>query len=145
MTVKLFSCKEDHRNLVKNLTQVGNTLTCTLLDDNTLLNPHILIKKIDDYKNINYMYIEEFGRYYYVTSVDIVTGNMLNISGNVDVLMSYAPKIKKIGALVVRSSTNGNLDIPDGDFRVSPQYQLQSSKQFPNKIPETQNFVITLL
>lgn len=63
--------------------------------------------------NFNYVYIEEFGRYYFVSNIEFVVNNLWEIQIDVDVLMTYKRGIRNLVAFVDRNEFNKNPYILD--------------------------------
>ena len=60
--------------------------------------------------NFNYFYIEEFRRFYYVSSLVVSSNNLVTLTGEVDPLNSFQSEILANGAMVSRNEfTNNNL------------------------------------
>lgn len=105
-------------------------------------------------KGLNYAYIEDFGRYYYVTNIISVAG-VLNrgtefpephllweVHMHCDVLMSFKDEILQQKAVVARQESKYNLYLDDGSF-MSYQNPLIQTKFFSVEGPfETQEFVL---
>lgn len=102
------------------------TLEGTLKDDCDIINPTIRLRTGDNGDGIfvqtiskcNYMYIDKFNRYYYITGFNVVRNVILDVSGHVDVLKTYASKILANSGLVLRSQSNYNKLLDDGCFKV---------------------------
>ena len=104
-------------------------------------------------KQLNYAYIEEFGRYYYVTNIVSIDGTLESktypsptalweLHMHVDVLMSYADQIKQQTAIVSRQANEYNLMLDDGSF-MCYQDPIVQTKYFSAAAPfETQEFVL---
>lgn len=92
----------------------------------------------------NYMYIEMFRRYYYIT--DIVSKNyrLWEIRAHVDVLMSYKDQILSNNAIVSRQEFVYNMMLDDGIF-MSYQDPIVETKYFSTQGPfENQEFVLVV-
>lgn len=81
-----------------------------LRDQCSVLEPKILmrINDVGDLKNVNYMHIGEFGRYYYITDIISVRNTLIEVSGHVDVLSTYRTQILGNDAIIARSGIKGN-------------------------------------
>ena len=116
--------------LDKDLTII-QTVTGTLKNDTSILNPTILIQcDISNFTLCNYMYIPEFNRYYFITDIVSVNNNMVEFSGRVDVLTTYKDYIKSNNAIIRRQENSWNLYLNDGSFKVY-QNPLVITKAFP--------------
>ena len=81
--------------------------------------------------NINYVHIPAWGRYYFVTGIRSVAGNLIEISMHVDVLMSWATQIKQQIAIIKRQENKWNLYLNDGVFAVYQNPDVLT-KNFPS-------------
>ena len=100
MNVILYNNKSDKRQLVKNITEI-KTLSATAKGDINIISPTLIIHNTD-MTNINYCYITELKRYYFLTNYTYITGQRIELHCNVDVLMSYADEIKRLKVNVLR-------------------------------------------
>lgn len=81
-------------------------------DSVSITHPVIDIKS----KNIidgNYIYIEEFNRYYFVRSIEIVRTGLYRMYCDVDVLMSFKTEIGNLKAVVKRNEFKFDNNIID--------------------------------
>lgn len=112
----------------KSLTQVG-VLEGILRAPTSIINPVISIEYANP-AGFNYIYIQEFGRYYFVNGISIESDKLLVFSAHVDVLKTYASAIPNFDAVVKRNENKFNLYLDDGIFKA---YQNTKHKviQFP--------------
>lgn len=90
----------------------------------------------------NYIYVEEFGRYYYITNIVSTYNKLWELHCHVDVLMSFADAIKEQTAVVARQEATYNLMLDDGFFMCYQNPKLQT-KLFSVPDPfEQQEFVL---
>ena len=123
------------------------TATGTLRNGTSVLDPVVVIHPdptiTDRFSHqLNYMYIAEFGRYYYITNIISTYDGLWEIHGHVDVLMSFADQIREQTAIVSRQQNKYNLMLDDGSFMTyqNPKFQ---TKTFSVEGPfETQEFVL---
>lgn len=66
----------------------------------------------------NYCYIEDFGRYYYITDITCVAEKIWEVSMTCDVLMSFKEEILELDAFVLRQEFDISPDIPDNKMPV---------------------------
>ena len=80
--------------------------------------------------NCNYVYIENFKRYYYVTSKECIRTNLWRLHLRVDVLMSYKDYILDLSCIVGRSASDYNKKLPDAEDIISskPIVEIQEVK-----------------
>lgn len=104
--IKLYNNTSAKNRIDKALTEI-RSLDGELREECSIVDPKIRIR-IEDVgdtlKHCNYMYIESFDRYYYITNIVSVRYNIVEISGHVDVLTTYKDSIKDNTAILARSS-----------------------------------------
>ena len=127
MTVNLYNISDDPRKVVKNLGS-GTALTCELVYPSDLLNPTIRISATSWSASLNYMYIADFNRYYYITEVTYENGGAVTIQGRVDPLMSYSSSILGLSVNVVRQELGGLTNIVDNQITVTPKQDVSFVK-----------------
>lgn len=128
-----------------------------LRKDSSVVDPVIVVQTDSNpvwVRGANYAYIEDFGRYYYITNVISKSGavsggdvplnqaHLWEVHMHVDVLMSYKEEIRKQTAVVSRQESNYNLMLDDGIF-MAYQNPILQTKLFSAASPfETQEFVL---
>lgn len=127
VTVKLYQNHSDPNVVYKSITLIS-TNNCQLTGGCQLDAPVLLLDMQSNIKNFNYMYIEEFGRYYHCIAT-IVNGNQMQIIGWTDVLMSFWNQFKNSQCVAQRSSNMGNPEIEDElmPFESQPEYIYRRS------------------
>lgn len=132
----------------KDLTQLTNR-TGTLRDGTSVIDPVIRFQSAGNaelalFRDSNYCYIAEFGRYYYITEIITVQERLIEVHMHVDVLMTYKNVIRAQMAVVSRQAEQYNLMLDDGWF-MSYQNPKVQTKYFSNPTPfETQEFVLVV-
>lgn len=113
MRIYLYSNKSDKNVVAKNITKIAE-VAGTFRGSVSLLDPVIELAGIDEYiDRINYIYIVEFGRYYYINSISSIRNGLWALNCHIDVLMSWKDQIKKLTAIVRRQENEYNLAIYD--------------------------------
>lgn len=125
MQVIFYNNRSDSRKLSKKLTQLAS-VDCALKENCSLLNPSLTIRhgSLSSYAQCNYMYIPAFKRYYYA-SVSALAGDMLEVKGDVDVLMSYASGIRALRCTIVRQENKFTKYFVDDFLPVSSIRNIQ--------------------
>lgn len=112
--VTLYENTSKRIEVSKTLTTLG-VLEGTFRGEADILEPTILVK--GEFSNrCNYFRIEEFGRFYYVTKPILMTNELIELHGQVDVLNSWALQIRKNGGIVERSEREYNLNLADPEI-----------------------------
>ena len=118
--VQFFKCSDDNRVVSKHLTAFSNNQYTGVVPKGefNIMKPQLIFKV--DSANIgelmgfaNYMYIPEFGRYYYIQSKTLLTGNRISLTGSIDVLMTYAAGIRNLTGTITRQENIGINDVVD--------------------------------
>ena len=127
VTVNLYNNFSDPNVVYKNISQVAS-YSCQVTSSCSLDSPEILLNISSSLPSFNYMYIPEFGRYYY-TNVNIVNGNQMLISGNTDVLMSFWSSFRNSQCVAQRSTSHQNPELEDElmPFKNQPKYIYRRS------------------
>ena len=90
-----------------------------LKNETSVTNPVIVIEKTNPalYK-YNYLYIEQFKRYYFITDIKQVRANIWEISAKCDVLYSFMTDILANKCIIDKAekSADANLYLNDGSF-----------------------------
>lgn len=113
MTVQLYNNSSDPRVLRKTLTAVGTSFTCNMTDACSVENPSFRFELDSNKLGANYLYVSEWGKYYYITSRDILNNQEVVLNCHIDVLMSFKNAILNTEVIAKRSSSNTNPYLPD--------------------------------
>lgn len=100
--------------LTKELTQV-TTMEGDPLEDMSITRPRIVFT-FEGPPQANYVYIQEFSRYYFIKNVDWLEGQFWAVSMEIDVLQTYADEIKEQTAIIARQEHLYNLYQQDDRF-----------------------------
>lgn len=113
MHVILYNNQSDKRQLSKYLTLVASLDSVQATSDIPTKDPVLKLDYNSAYLNANYLYIQEWGRYYYITNRNCKIGDHIEIECFIDVLMSFNAQIKKAEVIAERSSSNFDRYITD--------------------------------
>lgn len=121
-----------------------DTLTGTLKGDTSITNPTIRINYDGALQDVNYFYIPQFQRYYFITDIRSVRAGIWDISGHCDVLTTAwkLSSLKQCMGITRKSQKNWNLDINDGSIKVY-QNPLVTTELFPSGF-STFNYVLAV-
>lgn len=104
-----------------------------LRNESSITNPSILIEYDGALQNVNYFYIPQFQRYYFVTDIKSIRNNIYEISGHCDVLTT-AFKLGNLSdckGITKKQQKKNNLYLNDGSFRVY-QDPIVTTQLFPS-------------
>ena len=131
MQVLLYQNKSDKMEVTKNIDLVA-TKSCELKEDTSIITPTFLFSGgVDDYADVNYLYVADFLRYYYIENITSAGNGMTYLSCRVDVLMSYETAIRSNYAIIARNENWFNLYMDDGAFTAYANSRVVT-KEFPN-------------
>lgn len=122
MSVTFYTCKDDPKVINKSLTAIGTLSNITIAPTDTvsILNPTLIMSYDSNYIGANYVYISEFGRYYFC-SVSVAPGQRCIVKCTVDPLYSFKTGLLKIPVTVIRSESAGINYVPDKQLPIDPK------------------------
>lgn len=119
------------------------TLEGTLKDNCNILDPVITIEHsgVPDY---NYVFIQEFNRYYFMSPATQVRNNIWEVSLHVDVLFTYRQGILTAPCIVAKSASDYNLYLNDNNYKCYQNPHI-FSERFPSGFNvENSTFIMTV-
>lgn len=88
----------------------------------------ILEESVSNIISANYCYIQEFGRYYYITDKTCDVNGLWTISLKVDVLKSFASSIDDLTGIVQRQKDNYDMYLRDSKIPISARKTIAVRK-----------------
>lgn len=140
MNITLYSNASEDSRVNKALTEI-TTLTGTLRNSTDVLNPVIVIQYNASIFGINYAYIPEFNRYYFITGITVVNNDLYQLEMHVDVLTTYKTGILNLNAIIERQEKQYNLYLNDPMYKVY-QDPIIIQKKFPRALGEKISYVL---
>ena len=141
--IKLYTNNSEENRVDKELTDI-TTLTGTLRAQSSIIDPVIIAELETVPKQANYMYIAEFGRYYFIKNIVCVRTGVYEITAHVDVLTSFADQLRECRGIIRRSENDWNTYLNDGVFKT---YQIPQTvcKYFTTGFATTPQYVLTTI
>lgn len=145
MQINLFTCNAE-RNRVNKSEYLSNrfVLEGSLREATSAMEVQIMVEKSNPliYK-YNYMYIEEFGRWYFIDDIVSFRTGLWIIHATVDVLMSFMNEILTSEAIIdkVESEEVANLYLDDGSF-VMDSRKYNEIIEFPSGLNENGSYIL---
>lgn len=139
MEITLLINNSEKNKIGKSLTTV-DVLEGSIKGESSIINPTILI----EYNNptaFNYVYIDAFGRYYFVNDVVAVRNNLLRVSLTVDVLQSFAAAILAQNVIIDKNTANYDLYLPDENLLTLVKTKTDIIN-FPSGLLESGEFIL---
>lgn len=142
MNIILYQNISEYNAVNKSIKELTK-LTGTLREESSIIDPIITISDIDNYVgSMNYAYIPEFNRYYFITNIESVRSNLWRVSFHVDVLYTYRKQIKSNSAIIERNENKYDLKLNDGLFKTQQNPRI-AQFPFPSGF-NTWNFVLAI-
>lgn len=143
MTITLYKNQSDKRYITKTLADAKTLTNCRIYEDNSISTPSIRIETDSVIPaGYNYAYIPDFGRYYYITDIEVANGYII-VSLSVDVLMTYKNDILSSEVIVGRQESQFNTYLADDKFRAY-EYNNQFIHAFSSPFTKNLEFVLTV-
>ena len=140
MDIIFYNNKSENNRLIKTITQIS-TGTGTLRESCSMIDPSVLTA-IADVSNINYAYIADFGRYYFIRKITVDRANLYRLDMHVDVLMSNKTALLDCKG-VINSSTKINANsYLNGDTWVRTEKDTTTIMRFPSGLSTDGNFIL---
>ena len=127
VSVTFYNCGDDKRVMSKTLT-TGISASAELYDPTSLINPRLRVGYNTNLLGYNYMYISQFGRYYFINNITTDSGGALIIEGEVDVLQTYKTEISALSAIVVRGARKNQSGSNRSTWIEDPRLPIQSGR-----------------
>lgn len=143
LSVQLMNNSSPVEKIGKTLS-AGNTYNCALKDDTSVLDPVIIIQTSDNIYTYNYMYISDFGRYYFINDIISLNNNRWMIKAHVDVLETYKANILNNNAVIKRQENLFNLYLDDPEFHVLNYERVQTLKFPENAFSKNLTYVLVV-
>lgn len=145
MQISLFTCNAE-RNRVNKSDHLTNRFAIdgTLKKSTSVTHVVIEVEKTNptmyDY---NYMYIDEFKRWYFIDDIRSVKNNIWEITASVDVLFSFMNDIKRSNGVVDKyeQQSTANVYFDDGSFVMDTRKDVEI-KSFPNGLNENGSYIL---
>lgn len=139
MVITLMINNSEKKKINKSLTTV-DVLEGSIKGESSITNPTILIE-YGDPTAFNYVYIETFGRYYFVNDVVVVRNGLLRISLTVDVLESFSAAILAQNVIIDKNTTPNELYLPDENLLTLVKTKTDILN-FPSGLLESGEFIL---
>lgn len=141
MKLKLYKNMSEKERIGKRLIEEID-MEGVLHGESSVIDPTILINATQSIAEYNYMYIEEFKRFYFINNIVAVRNGLFRVEAHVDVLESFQAPIKALNVIIdkqERASFNKYLD--SGDW-VTTCKQFTNVLSFPNGFNENGEYIL---
>ena len=128
-TCTLYTMTGDSHSFNKSLSSLGD-FSCDFKNIIDVETPEVYVAAGDTYDKANYMYIPEFGRYYYCKA-RAGTGNVITFECQSDPLMCFKSQILACPAVIARNPWHFDLYVPDPKLPIEAR-TASAVLKFPN-------------
>ena len=140
MIVKLYKTLSEDNKLDKELTLVREININLLIRSNVTAFDFSLAS---DITNVNYMYVESWGKYFFLKSPTIERKGFISYRAEEDVLMTYRDQIRQESGIILRQENEGNLYLVDGECPTENRNKI-FFKEFPNGFDVGLSYYLTI-
>ena len=110
------------------LTELGTVSNVILKDETNLMEPIFVLKTNPVVYNANYLFCEFTSRYYYIESIDAMSGGRIAIHCKIDVLYTYRNEILNSTCWVecsdITTDTSDDYDLLHNDYPFREDYDV---------------------
>ena len=98
MQIVFYKCKSE-KNCLNKVLESEITLDGAIRGESNVISPQIMVQM--NPIGYDYVYIQEWGRYYFITDVVCYRSNAFVVKLSIDVLMTYKTEILQMTELLV--------------------------------------------
>lgn len=142
MIIKLYKNNSENNRIGKSLVQKAQK-DCVLKQNCSILSPEIeLTFEEGTMQDINYMYIPQFGRYYFIDNIETLIGERYRIKASVDVLESYKTDILDVDCIINETFDTGKDKYLSSNNWVANVKNKTDIINFPNGLLQNGEFIL---
>lgn len=130
MQATFYENKSDERYLNKIITSKYSNIPIEVLTPTNVVSPSLKVSSGLIGQNVNYLYISDIERYYYIRNWNMENG-YIQLDCEVDVLMSFKSSIQNQNVIVSRQRDYYDRYLEDDKIKVR-NYDCIRTLQFPN-------------
>lgn len=108
MTVRFYSTKSDRKQINKEIgNEIGGSASVRIKENTSVFSPVLELRKdtVGNWQSVNYAYIEEFRRWYFIDNVELRNDGLVSVSLTVDVLYTYRKDLVSSQFMIARSES----------------------------------------
>ena len=106
MNIILYNNKSPKNKIGKTLTN-PNTIIGSLRGETSTTNLQMLLN-IVDMNPYNYMYVPDFGKYYFITNIISVRTGLWLVTASIDVLETFKAEILSLNVILANTESTGS-------------------------------------
>lgn len=145
MIIEFYSNVAEKNKVGKMPQALVKSLTGTLRESTNVTDPIFKVTTLthDEISKINYAYVPEFKRYYFVKQITYVKKDLYEVNCHVDVLESFKDDILNLNCRIGRQTGEYNLLLSDNEIHIRQDNRVVI-KSFSNNIDFTPTLVMTV-
>lgn len=140
-TVNLYTVSDDRNKLSKTLGTATSFTSYILKDPTDVIRPVLRIQSDNNLSGKNYVYIERYGRYYFIENIVTTPNNFWELHCKVDVLMSFKTQIQALKGTVTRGEKLFNGYLNDPEYKAYA-YTETIVRRFPQNFEGTDALIL---
>lgn len=114
VSVQFGTCS-DAPNVISKSATLGTAKSCDLKQATSVESPYFIVDSGSVSNTDNYAYCGDFGRYYYILSIDELPGHRKGVQCVCDVLKSFSSEILALPVMVERNENTDQSYLSDAD------------------------------
>lgn len=131
--IDLYVCTDDDNKLNKTNLSGNISMAGVFRSEVSIMTPVFQIETSTNISAYNYAYIQDFGRYYFITNITAVRNNIWQLSLKCDVLMSYKTALASVPVIAARAENGYNQMLQDGERATYKDTRIQTYN-FPRSL-----------
>lgn len=142
MEINLYINNSEKEKIGKSLSN-KTSMSGYLKEGSSVVNPSVKVQ-ITNPSGLNYAYIPEFKRYYFISEMTNVKNNIWELSLHCDVLESFKSQIKGNTAIIEKNaySENSNRYFNDGETFFHDSKETNEIANFQDGFDESPNYIL---
>lgn len=141
MYIQLYNNQSTNNTMGKSITLL-NTVSAILKQNCSVEEPELtLLYNSNDIDNVNYIYIEDFKRYYFC-KIETLQGNKYRLSCAVDVLESFKDDIKSLNIIISDTEKYLANNYLPSDIWINNVKAKTTIMNFPNGLLDDGEFIL---
>lgn len=132
-------------NTIGKIFGVIRSVDCIVKEKCSIHNPTLVLQNIpfnDDLNKINYVFISEWGRYYFIKNISVNKGSCYEIECEVDVLESFKESIKNLYVILDNTQNIGSNNYLPSDVFLNNVKTKTDILNFPNGLNDSGEFIL---
>lgn len=148
LNIKIGTCSADNRVVDKtSRISLSYSIDCEVFHECSIMSPTFIIAYSSEYVGCNYVYVESWGRYYFIVDNTVAPGGRIYLTCQEDVLMSNKNAILDLDAQIVRNENQRNKLIVDNRYpaEIMSTLGIFNFPQNPFNLRSGYNLVMTVV